>query len=54
MMLDWNDYRETLLGRIGDLAMLSPDTVGGLQVLNGAAVTYSARVLDAYAALENN
>lgn len=114
MMLDWNDYRENLLSRVGDLAKLSPDTVRGLQVMDGAgaktghldakthelialavaittrcdgciavhtkaaakhgasrdeiaealgvaialnagaAVTYSARVLDAYAALETN
>lgn len=114
MMMDWNDYRETLLSRVGDLAKLSPDTVRGLQIMDGAgaktghldakthelialavavttrcdgciavhvkaavkhgatreqitealsvaialnagaAVTYSARVLDAYAALENS
>ncbi|NWB28893.1 carboxymuconolactone decarboxylase family protein [Pseudomonas gingeri] len=113
-MLNWNEYRESLLGRVGDLAKLSPDTVRGLQVLDGAgaktghldakthelialavavttrcdgciavhtkaavkhgasreeiaealgvaialnagaAVTYSARVLDAYAALDNH
>ena len=25
MMKDWNGYRETLLGRVGELAELSPD-----------------------------
>lgn len=109
-----NDFRENLLSRVGDLATLSPDTLRGLQVLDGAsaktghldakthelialavaittrcdgciavhtkaaarhgasrdeiaealgvaiplnagaAVTYSARVMDACAALENN
>lgn len=36
MMTDWNTYRDQLLGRVGDLAKLSPDTVRGLQTLDGA------------------
>jgi AhpD family alkylhydroperoxidase len=36
-MLDWNTYRTELLGRIGDIAKLSPDTVRGYQALSGAA-----------------
>lgn len=35
-MMDWNHYREALLARVGDLAKLSPDTVRGLQTLDGA------------------
>jgi AhpD family alkylhydroperoxidase len=35
-MLDWLDYRKELLGRIGDIAKLSPDTVKGYQTLSGA------------------
>lgn len=36
MMTDWNDYRDQLLGRVGEFAKLSPDTVRGLTVLDGA------------------
>ena len=36
-MMDWNNYRDVLLGRVGELARISPDTVRGLQVLDGAA-----------------
>jgi len=35
-MLDWLDYRNELMGRIGDLGALSPDTVAGYQTLSGA------------------
>jgi AhpD family alkylhydroperoxidase len=35
-MLDWLGYRKELLGRIGDIAKLSPDTVKGYQTLSGA------------------
>jgi AhpD family alkylhydroperoxidase len=35
-MLDWNQYREELLARIGDLSKLSPDTVGGYMMASGA------------------
>lgn len=35
-MLDWLDYRKELLGRIGDIAKLSPDTVAGYQTLSKA------------------
>jgi len=37
MMKDWNGYRETLLGRVGELAELSPDVLRGLQTLDKAA-----------------
>ncbi|MDR2874971.1 MAG: carboxymuconolactone decarboxylase family protein [Methylobacillus sp.] len=37
-MLDWNAYRAELVGRIGEIAKLSPDTVRGYQTLSGAAV----------------
>jgi AhpD family alkylhydroperoxidase len=33
-MLDWLDYRKQLLGRIGDIGKLSPDTVAGYQALS--------------------
>ena len=36
-MLDWNSYRKELLGRVGEFATLSPDTVRGYQALSGAA-----------------
>ncbi|MDB5857103.1 MAG: Alkylhydroperoxidase AhpD core [Ramlibacter sp.] len=36
MMLDWNGYREQLLGRIGELAKASPDTVRGYRQLSDA------------------
>lgn len=35
-MLDWNDYRKQLLGRIGELGKLSPDTLAGYQTLSAA------------------
>jgi AhpD family alkylhydroperoxidase len=35
-MLDWLDYRKELLGRIGEIAKLSPDTVAGYQTLSKA------------------
>lgn len=35
-MMDWNEYRGELMGRIGDLATLSPDTVGGYAMASGA------------------
>jgi AhpD family alkylhydroperoxidase len=35
-MLDWLGYRKELMGRIGDVAKLSPDTVKGYQTLSGA------------------
>ena len=35
-MLDWLQYRKELLGRIGEVGKLSPDTLKGYQVLTGA------------------
>ncbi len=35
-MLNWNDYRKQLIGRIGELGKLSPDTLSGYQALSGA------------------
>jgi len=35
-MLDWNNYREQLSGRIGEIAKLSPDTIKGYQALSAA------------------
>jgi AhpD family alkylhydroperoxidase len=37
-MLDWNTYRKELVGRIGEIGKISPDTVRGYQTLSGAAV----------------
>jgi AhpD family alkylhydroperoxidase len=36
MMLDWNDYRNQLLSRIGEFGKLSPETVHGYQALSRA------------------
>jgi AhpD family alkylhydroperoxidase len=35
-MFDWKQYRDELGARIGDLATLSPDTVGGYKLASGA------------------
>lgn len=35
-MLDWLAYRKELVGRIGDIGKLSPDTVAGYQTLSKA------------------
>lgn len=36
-MLDWNAYRKQLLGRIGEIGALVPDTVKGYQTLSASA-----------------
>jgi len=35
-MLDWQDYRKQLIGRIGEIGKLSPDTLAGYQTLSKA------------------
>jgi AhpD family alkylhydroperoxidase len=35
-MLDWLGYRKDLIGRIGEIGKLSPDTLRGYQTLSGA------------------
>lgn len=35
-MLDWLQYRKELMGRIGELGKLSPDTISGYQMLSKA------------------
>ncbi|EGQ8084436.1 carboxymuconolactone decarboxylase family protein [Vibrio parahaemolyticus] len=35
-MLNWNLYRKQLMGRIGELGKLSPETLSGYQILSGA------------------
>jgi AhpD family alkylhydroperoxidase len=35
-MLDWVEYRREILGRIGEMGRLSPETVRGYQALSGA------------------
>jgi AhpD family alkylhydroperoxidase len=35
-MLDWLQYRKELMGRIGELGALSPDTLTGYQTLSKA------------------
>jgi AhpD family alkylhydroperoxidase len=35
-MLDWNTYRQQLVGRISEIAKLSPDTIKGYQALTAA------------------
>lgn len=35
-MQEWNSYRETLIGRVGDFAKLSPDVLRGLNTIEGS------------------
>jgi len=35
-MLDWPQYRKELVGRIGEIGKLSPDTLAGYQTLSKA------------------
>ena len=35
-MLNWKDYRNQILARIGEIGKLSPDTVKGYSALSGA------------------
>lgn len=35
-MMDWLQYRKDLMGRIGEIGALSPDTLAGYQTLSGA------------------
>ncbi|TAL72644.1 MAG: carboxymuconolactone decarboxylase family protein [Burkholderiaceae bacterium] len=35
-MLDWQNYRKKLMGRIGEVGKLSPDTLAGYQTLSKA------------------
>ena len=35
-MLNWNDYRNQILARVGDIGKLSPDTVKGFAALSDA------------------
>ncbi|MBS0240027.1 MAG: carboxymuconolactone decarboxylase family protein [Proteobacteria bacterium] len=35
-LMDWSKYRESLMGRIGELGKLSPDSVGGYMMASGA------------------
>lgn len=37
-MQDWNKYRDVLGGRVQELGNLSPDTIRGLQTIDGSAV----------------
>lgn len=37
IMMNWNDFRDQLLGRVGELGKLSPDTVNGLVTLDHAS-----------------
>lgn len=32
-MQDWNAYRDALIGRVGDIARLSPDVLRGLKMI---------------------
>ena len=42
-MIDWNHYREELLGRIGDLGRLNPPTVRGYRQLGEARERFVQR-----------
>jgi len=35
-MLDWNEYRNQILARVGEIGKLSPDTIRGYMALGGA------------------
>lgn len=35
-LMDWTKYRGALMGRIGELSKLSPDSVGGYLMASGA------------------
>ena len=35
-MFDWNEYRNQILGRLGEIGKLSPDTIRGYMALGGA------------------
>jgi AhpD family alkylhydroperoxidase len=35
-IMDWKTYRNALVGRIGELGKLSPDSVGGYMMASGA------------------
>jgi AhpD family alkylhydroperoxidase len=35
-LLDWPNYRNELIGRVGELGELSPDSVGGYMMASGA------------------
>lgn len=35
-LMDWSHYRNDLMGRIGELGKLSPDSVGGYMMASGA------------------
>jgi AhpD family alkylhydroperoxidase len=35
-ILNWNDYRNQILARVGEIGKLSPDTVKGYAALGGA------------------
>lgn len=35
-MLDWVEYHDEIMGRIGEMGKLSPDTLKGYQTLSGA------------------
>ena len=35
-MLDWNEYRNQILARTGEIGKLSPDTIKGYMALGGA------------------
>lgn len=37
VMLNWPQYRKQLMGRIGEISKLSPDTVAGYQTLSAAS-----------------
>lgn len=35
-LIDWAKYRNALMGRVGELGKLSPDSVGGYMMASGA------------------
>jgi AhpD family alkylhydroperoxidase len=36
MMIDWNDYHQQLMARLGEMGQINPDTLRGYRVLSDA------------------
>jgi hypothetical protein len=48
MLIDTQDYAPKLLKAICELGAAAPATLAGFQALDGTALVYSARALDAF------
>lgn len=45
-MLNWNEYRSQLFGRVAELRKLSPDAVAGYQTLSAAAAHFDDKITE--------